>query len=39
LIDHLRKGQSFSAGRGIQRFKRAAADANVQLSETSMEVN
>jgi hypothetical protein len=39
LIDHLRKGQSFSAGRGIQRFKRAAADANVQLSETSVGVN
>lgn len=37
-LDHLFKGSSFSAPKGVQRTKRAIRDAGVQLSETELEV-
>lgn len=37
-LDHLLKGSSFSAPKGVQRTKRALRDAGVPLSETELEV-
>ena len=37
VVDHLFKGDSFSAAKGVQRTKRALADAEVTITETALE--
>lgn len=37
ILDHLRKGESFSVKKGVERTKRALSDAEVTLTKTQLD--